>query len=260
MADARLRDTIGLPPRATSDDAARLNHQFVGATALDVLRAVLIDGVAGPAALVSSFGSDSAVLLDLVAGIDPATPVLFLDTGKHFPETLAYRDRLAAQLGLRGLITVTPEAAAIAARDATGLRWSYDPDGCCDLRKVQPLEAALGGFAATITGRKAFQAATRANLPFVEIDGATGRLKVNPLARWTAADIAAHRIARALPPHPLVAAGYPSIGCAPCTSMVQPGEDPRAGRWRGWDKTECGLHGEVTPLPPRPDGSEDPVF
>lgn len=258
MAEARLRDRIALPPRATAQDVIRLNNMFRGGTPHDVLRAVLCDRIAGDIALVSSFGAESAVLLHLVAAIDPATPVFFLDTGKHFAETLAYRDLLEAQLGLTRLITLHPDEAELAARDDKGLRWSYDPDGCCDLRKVRPLERALAGFDATISGRKAFQSATRANLPHFEIDGATSLLKVNPLASWTKADLDAYATQHTLPPHPLVAQGYPSIGCAPCTSKVLPGEDPRAGRWRGWDKTECGLHGEVMPLPTKP--GEEPIF
>ncbi len=260
VAKSRTPDRITLAPRASAHDIIRLNNMLRGAGPDDVLRAVLCDRLVGDVALVSSFGAESAVLLDLVAAIDAATPVLFLDTGKHFPETLAYRDTLAARLGLANLITLTPDAVDLAARDATGLRWSYDPDGCCDLRKVRPLERSLSIYDATISGRKAFQSATRANLPHFELEPGSGRVKVNPLASWTPADLAAHMDARDLPPHPLVATGYPSIGCAPCTSKVQPGEDARSGRWRGWDKTECGLHGEVTPLPAKPDGSEDPIF
>lgn len=260
MADTRLRDRITIPPRASAQDVIRLNNMLRGASPQDVLRAVLVDRLAGDVALVSSFGAESAVLLDLVAAIDPATPVIFLDTGKHFAETLAYRDALAAHLGLTNLVTLTPDADELAARDATGLRWSYDPDGCCELRKVRPLARALAGYDATISGRKAFQSATRANLPHFELDGDTGRIKVNPLASWTKADCDAWFDSRALPRHPLEAQGYPSIGCAPCTSKVLPGEDPRAGRWRGWDKTECGLHDAVSIIPPKSDGSEDPVF
>lgn len=258
LSTPRTPDRLTIPPRATAQDVIRLNNIHRGASAQDVLRAVLCDRMAGEIALVSSFGAESAVLLHLVAQIDAATPVFFLDTGKHFPETLTYRDTLAATLGLTNLITLHPDEAELAARDATGLRWSYDPDGCCDLRKVRPLAAALLPFDATISGRKAFQSATRSNIPFFELDK-DGRIKVNPLAQWTKADLDAYIAAHDLPPHPLVAQGYPSIGCAPCTSKVQPGEDPRAGRWRGWDKTECGLHGETTPLPTG-DGSDDPIF
>jgi phosphoadenosine phosphosulfate reductase len=189
-------------------------------------------------------------------------PVLFLDTDKHFPETLAYRDELVERLGLANLQVLTPDPADLAARDENGLRWSWDPDGCCELRKVKPLAKALARFDASITGRKAFQSNTRAQLPRFEIDNsdAQGRLKVNPLIDWTAQDIDAYFAAHGLPRHPLVAEGYPSIGCSPCTHKVAPGEDPRSGRWAGWDKTECGIHGlggkDEGELPP----GYDPVF
>jgi phosphoadenosine phosphosulfate reductase len=175
------------------------------------------------------------VLLHLAGSIDPAIDVIFVDTGKHFPETLAYRDTLIERIGLTGVRSVTPDAALIAARDDKGLRWSYDPDGCCDIRKVQPLKKALDGVSAWISGRKGFQAATRRALPLFEIED--GRLKVNPLAGWSKADLDTYFRAHDLPRHPLESQGYPSIGCMPCTSPVGVGEDPRAGRWRGWDKT-----------------------
>lgn len=207
----------------------------------DLLTRVLVHGAFGRAAMVSSFGVDSAVLLHLVAGIDADTPVLFVDSGKLFAETLAYRDRLVAALGLRAVHTVGPDAAVLARRDPTGERHRLDPDGCCELRKVQPLEAALAGFDAWITGRRRHQAATRADMPVVERDEA-GRIKLNPLADWSPADVATYRRRHRLPAHPLEARGYMSIGCAPCTSAVAAGEDPRAGRWRHLAKTECGLH------------------
>ncbi len=240
----RAIDRLDTGPRFSENDAIRLNRRFRADDAPDMLRALVEDGSAGRIALVSSFGAESAVLLHLVAQVDPGLPVLFLDTGKHFPETLAYRDALASHLGLTGLRNLTPDAAELAARDESGLRWSYDPDGCCDLRKVRPLARALAGFDATLTGRKAFQSGTRANLPRFEIDvsDAAGRLKINPLIDWDADQIAAYIEEHALPPHPLVAQGFPSIGCSPCTSAVAPGEDPRSGRWKGWDKVECGIH------------------
>jgi len=184
----------------------------------------------------------------VIASVDPTVPVIFLDTGKHFPETLAYRDELARFLGLRDLRIITPDPEVIARKDETGLRWSYDPDGCCEIRKVIPLERALLPFDASITGRKAFQASTRNALPRFELDttDSLGRLKFNPLSTWTKDDIEEYFEKHALPRHPLEAEGYLSIGCAPCTSMVKPGEDPRAGRWRGWDKTECGIHTPIT--------------
>jgi phosphoadenosine phosphosulfate reductase len=245
MADAGLRriDLIDLTPRFTEADAVRLNNLFRGTDTPEMLRTLLGEHMLGDVAVVSSFGAESAALLHLVASVDPATPVLFLDTAKHFPETLAYRDQLAGVLGLSDLRILHPDPETLAKRDATELRWSYDPDGCCEIRKVIPLDKALAGFDASITGRKAFQASTRGNLPRFEID--QGRLKVNPLASWTRADIDAYFRAHDLPRHPLEAQGYPSIGCAPCTSMVKPGEDPRSGRWRGWDKTECGIHSAV---------------
>ncbi len=236
-------DRIDVAPRWTVGDAIRLNNLFRGHSTEELLREVLGNHMLGDAALVSSFGAESAVLLHLVAQADPSVPVLFLDTGKHFPETLAYCDTLVARLGLTNVRTIAPDAETIEKRDATGLRWSYDPDGCCEIRKVVPLEKALAGFDASITGRKAFQASTRNALPRFELDG--DRLKFNPLADWTKADIDAYFAAHDLPRHPLEAQGYLSIGCAPCTSIVKPGEDPRAGRWRGWEKTECGIHTAV---------------
>ena len=254
MADlARRIDRIDTAPRFTAADVARLNARFEGVDTETMLRTVIEEKLLGELAVVSSFGTESAVLLDLVARVDPALPVLFLETGKMFAETLAYRDTLIARLGLTGVRNITPDPAVIAARDSTGLRWNYDPDGCCEIRKVLPLAAAMRGFDASITGRKAFQASTRSAIPRFELDG--DRIKFNPLATWTKADLDAWFAARDLPHHPLEAQGYMSIGCAPCTTVVKPGEDPRAGRWRGWDKVECGIHGEPLIRP-----GEEPVF
>ena len=240
----RAVDRIDTGPRFREADAVRLNRLFHGNDTQEMLSSVLGSGMAGDVAVVSSFGAESAVLLHLVAQIDPAIPVLFLETGKHFPATLAYRDQLIARLGLTSVRNLVPDPADLAAKDENGLRWSYDPDGCCEIRKVKPLARALAGFDSTITGRKAFQSSTRAHLPRFEIDtsDAQGRLKINPLIDWSADDITAYVALHDLPPHPLVAEGYPSIGCSPCTSKVAAGEDARAGRWRGWDKTECGIH------------------
>ena len=243
MSEMRAIDRLDTRPRFTDQDAIRLNRMFRGSETEDWLRAVLEGSLAGDVAMVSSFGAESAALLHLVSRIDPSVPVLFLDTGKHFPETLAYRDELAERFGLN-LVNLYPDLEELQARDETGLRWSYDPDGCCDLRKVRPLERALARYDASFTGRKAFQSATRANLPRFEIDtsDAQGRLKINPLIDWDADRIAAYFEEHDLPRHPLVARGFPSIGCAPCTHKVAPGEDPRSGRWKGWDKVECGIH------------------
>ncbi len=246
--DFRLRDRIDTGPRFAATNAQRLNDRFRDATTQEMLAAVLRERLLGDVAAVSSFGAESAVLLHLIATIDPSVPVLFLETGKHFPETLAYRDLLVDRLGLRDFRNLTPDPERLAARDGTGLRWSYDPDGCCDLRKVEPLARALTGFDASFTGRKAFQSATRTALPRFELDTSdvAGRLKVNPLITWGPAEIDAYFAQHDLPRHPLVEQGFPSIGCQPCTNRVKPGEDPRSGRWAGWEKVECGIH---TPLP-----------
>ena len=244
MNELRKIDRLDASPRFTEHDATRLNRMFRGASTQEMLESVIRDDLVGEIAIVSSFGAESAVLLHLVAQVDPDIPVLFLDTGKHFAETLEYRDLVAEKIGLTNLQILTPDPADLAAKDETGLRWSYDPDGCCEIRKVKPLAKALDRFDASFTGRKAFQSSTRANLPRFEIDNsdAQGRLKINPLIDWSAEDITAYFNEHDLPAHPLVAKGFPSIGCEPCTHKVAPGEDPRSGRWKGWDKTECGIH------------------
>ncbi|MEM9196687.1 MAG: phosphoadenylyl-sulfate reductase [Pseudomonadota bacterium] len=201
------------------------------------------DIFAGRLAMVSSFGAESAALLHMVAEIDRDMPVLFLETGMLFSATLDYQRDLAARLGLRDVRMIRPHDASLQAEDARGTLHSTDPDACCSLRKTRPLHTALSPFSAWITGRKRYQAASRASLPVFEADEA-GRLKVNPLAGWDAAQIRSYMQAHDLPLHPLVAENYPSIGCAPCTTRVAPGEDVRAGRWRGQAKTECGIHFE----------------
>jgi phosphoadenosine phosphosulfate reductase len=251
----RSIDKIDTGPRYSATDAVRLNNMFRGRDTAEMLTALFADDMLGDVAIVSSFGAESAVLLHLIGSIQPDVPVLFLETGKHFPETLAYRDLLVERIGLTNLQNIRPDPALLRQKDENDLRWSYDPDGCCDIRKVLPLKAALAGFDAQFSGRKAFQADTRANLPRFEVED--GRLKVNPLIDWDKARIEAYIVQHDLPAHPLVAAGYPSIGCAPCTSMVQPGEDPRSGRWKGWDKVECGIH---TPISGDDDGANDPIF
>jgi phosphoadenosine phosphosulfate reductase len=251
---ARKLDLLDVRPAFTQADVDALNRRFDGVATLPMLRALFADGILGETAVVSSFGTESAVLLDLVARVAPETPVIFVDTLKMFPETEAYRIDLLRRLGLRNGRVVTPDAAAIEARDANGLRWSYDPDGCCEIRKVEPMARAKQGLDSWISGRKAFQSQTRRNLPRFELED--GRLKVNPLGDWVKADLEAYFTERDLPRHPLEAEGYLSIGCMPCTSKVQAGEDPRAGRWRGWDKVECGIH--VTPL--TGPSENDPIF
>jgi phosphoadenosine phosphosulfate reductase len=215
---------------------------------LALLRALLKFGpLAGRTALVSSFGAESVVLLDMVASVDPATPVIFLDTGKLFTETQAYREQITVLLGLRDVRAMRPRAEALARRDPRGDLWRADADFCCHMRKTESLEDALAGFDAWITGRKRFQAGLRAHLSTLEPEWSSGRIKLNPLAPWSAEDVERYRLLRNLPKHPLVDRGYPSIGCIPCTRAVRPGEAPRAGRWWGLDKTECGIHQQSHP-------------
>jgi phosphoadenosine phosphosulfate reductase len=191
-------------------------------------------------ALVSSFGADAAILLHMIAGICPDLPILFINTGKLFGETLSYRDRLIKHLGLTGLRTIGPNAQAQAKSDPEGDLWLKSPDQCCAFRKVQPLAEALAPYDAWINGRKRFQSLTRSSLE--PIEQADGKTKYNPLVHWSPADISAYFALHDLEPHPLVADGYPSIGCMPCSDRVSEGEDSRAGRWRGQDKVECGIH------------------
>lgn len=194
----------------------------------------------GRIAVVSSFGTESAVLLALVADRDRTTPVLFIETGKHFPETLAYRQQLVALLGLQDLRDISASPASLAARDPQGQLHGFDADACCSLRKVEPLEQALLPFSAWVTGRKRSQSATRAAMPVRE--EVEGRTKINPLSDWTAQHVEAEMVRRKLPRHPLAAHGFQSIGCAPCTRQTLPGADPRSGRWAAIGKTECGIH------------------
>jgi phosphoadenosine phosphosulfate reductase len=191
-------------------------------------------------ALVSSFGTESAALLKVMADVDPAIPVVFLDTGWLFEETLAYRDTLIAALGLRDVRSIKPLEAALSSQDPDRELWFSDPDACCRIRKVEPLARALKPFAAWINGRKRFQGGARAEIPVVEDDGT--KLKFNPFANVSREEIEAIYKMAKLPPHPLVASGYLSVGCMPCSSRTAPGEDARAGRWRGQAKRECGIH------------------
>ncbi|MFQ5534214.1 MAG: phosphoadenylyl-sulfate reductase [Sphingomonadales bacterium] len=218
------------------DLAARYGHL----DAADLLRVMITDIFPGKIALVSSFGAESSVLLHLTAAVDPAIPVIFLDTRKLFGETLRYRDALIGELNLSGVRSVLPDTEEVERDDHSGLLWTRDIDACCALRKVRPLDRALEGFDAWITGRKRFQSEERAGLETIEITD--GRVKINPVANWNADDIEAYMVRHDLPRHPLVADGYLSIGCMPCTRRIRAGESYRDGRWAGLDKTECGIH------------------
>ena len=218
-----------------------LNRSMRHHSATDVLHAA-VENVPD-LALVSSFGAESVALLHLASMVQRDLPVLFIDTEMLFAETLVYQQELSERLGLRNVSII--RASDPARTDPDGTLHQRNPDACCALRKTVPLQQALTGFDGWITGRKRFQSGTRAHLPFFEIEtapDAPARIKVNPLAHWQASDVADYIDENRLPRHPMVAKGYPSIGCAPCTSPVKPGEDPRAGRWRDIEKDECGIH------------------
>jgi len=220
--------------------AAQLDARYGQLPAADMLRAVIEREFVGEVAVVSSFGAEAAVILSLVAEVDRATPVIFLETGKHFPETLAYRDELASRLGLTNVLSIEPSSVDVAAQDPDRQLWQRNGDLCCRLRKVVPLDGALSGYAAWITGRKRFHGGERWELPHFE--ASAGRIKINPLATWTPAQLGEAFRERRLPVHPLVARGFRSIGCAPCTRPVADGDTVRSGRWAGTEKTECGIH------------------
>jgi phosphoadenosine phosphosulfate reductase len=218
---------------------ARLNAELRDAEPQAILRAA-IEHFGDKVALVSSFGSESAVLLHMAAQIKPDIAVLFLDTGMLFGQTLDYRKQLVARLGLTDVRDLRPQFQDLAIHDPGGDLWKTNTDACCNIRKVLPLDRALDGFDGWITGRKRFQGGDRLRLQVVE-QGET-QIKFNPLANWTKEQLDAYAVDHDLPPHPLVAFGYPSIGCWPCTAPVEEGGDTRAGRWAGSDKTECGIH------------------
>ena len=228
--------------RTEPDALEWAKRAWSGLEGLALLREALTGPLAGRIAMVSSFGAESAVLLDMVASIDRRIPVVFLETGKLFAETLAFKDELVAWLRLEDVRSIRPAPADLAQSDPDGTLWRSEPDLCCHIRKTEPLDGALAGFAGWITGRKRFQGGMRTALPAIESDPVTGQIKLNPLAGWTPEDIRHYRRLRQLPLHPLVAQGYPSIGCQPCTRAVKDGEEARAGRWWQLDKTECGIH------------------
>ncbi|MAM57854.1 MAG: phosphoadenylyl-sulfate reductase [Salinicola sp.] len=228
------------PPGAHDPELANLQETYLPRKDAYDISGLLRDRRLGNMALVSSFGAESIVLLHYVSRILPEVTVLFLDTGKHFPETLSYRDQVVKDLGLN-LRVLEPEALSLHAEDPDGQLHSREPNTCCRLRKVFPLQDALEGFDSWISGRKRYQADSRSHIGVIERDGE--RLKVNPMAFWTREDIEAYFAFHRLPRHPLEAQNYLSIGCAPCTRPVAEGEDARAGRWaESPEKVECGIH------------------
>jgi phosphoadenosine phosphosulfate reductase len=233
--DLRPREHV-----AAKAGLAALQEKAAGRDALGILELALTGELQGRTAVVSSFGAESAVLLHMVATIDPATPILFLNTGKLFGETLRYRDRLQDVLGLGDVRSLSPSLKARHGLDPDGSLWTRQTEACCDFRKVVPLASALKPFAAQITGRKRFQTRERGLMQPVE--WFDGRFRFNPLWQWMHDELQAYAAAHKLPAHPLVEDGYPSIGCMPCTRRVAAGEGYRAGRWAGLDKDECGIH------------------
>ncbi len=232
-----------------------LNGMFDEMDGVAVLRQA-VEILAGDLAIVSSFGADSAVLLHMVAQVDPGLPVYFLETGKHFQETLDYVETLKAQLGLTNLRVLHPDAKDLLRFDPNGDLWETDPDSCCHIRKTEPLDGAMEGFGGWVTGRKRYQTRERGVLPHFELTS-DDRIKVNPLAYFSDVEVTDYKQKHGLPEHPLFAKGYKSIGCAPCTTIVAEGEDPRAGRWRGLNKKECGIHFDFNGAIAKPMAAQD---
>lgn len=218
----------------------KLNEAYGTLPSLELLDTMINTVFKGKVALVSSFGTEAALLLSLVAEVNRHTPVIFLDTLKHFPETLEYRDTLIKALNLTDVRSIQPEPSAIKAADLDGNLWKRNPNACCYLRKVLPLEEALSGFSAWINGRKRIHGGERSDLETLEYDGR--RIKINAIADWTQDMIDTAWKKKGLPEHPMVPFGYTSVGCEPCTALPKPGENKRSGRWAEFDKQECGIH------------------
>jgi phosphoadenosine phosphosulfate reductase len=217
-----------------------LNRRYGQTRTIDLMERCIGELFGGRIACVSSFSGQSVVLLHMVARIDPSTKVVFLDTDKHFGETLTFRDRVVDRLGLTNVHSIAPDQAGVTLRDPDGMLFADDPDSCCNLRKVEPLARALAGTEAWISGRKRFQGGQHANIKIFESEGL--RIKINPLAHWSVSDLSFYRSAHELPVHPLVAQGFLSIGCMPCTERAVSHRHQRSGRWRSSQKTECGIH------------------
>ncbi len=225
-------------------EVLELALRYRGLRGEELLRPLIKDVFPGKIAIVSSFGSESAVLLHMAAAVDPAIAVLFINTGKLFPETLRYSERLAKRLGLTNVHMLRPREDRLHARDPQSSLWRTDHRACCRLRKVDPLQDALAAYDAWVTGRKRYQGGLRGNLPAIE--ESDGRIKVNPLAEMTPADIEAYFEKHRLPQHPLRADGYESVGCYTCSARIGPdAPHRRAGRKELNDDRECGIH-----LPP----------
>lgn len=237
-----MADTLKSEYRLALEESARaLSAALEGMDAIGAVRSCLVDFFQGEACVVSSFGAESAVILHMVAMTAPDSPVFFIDTGKLFEETIAYRDFLVESLGLTNIQTLGPSIHDLKADDPDGTLNERHTDLCCHIRKTLPLVRALRPYKAWISGRKRHHGGSRAALPRVEIQD--GKLKLNPLYDWDASHLREYMQSHQLTYHPLVEQGYPSIGCIPCTARVtEPNADPRSGRWAGTDKSECGIH------------------
>jgi len=235
-----LQKDMPTPEQRLAGRLADLRERYKDATAQEMLEGFIRREYPGEIAVVSSFGSEAVVLLHMLSEIDPGTPVIFLNTGKLFGETLRYRDRLQEVLGLTDVRSIHPHPDDEKTLDPNGNLWRLNHDACCHFRKVLPLRRALEGFKAEVSGRKRFQTKSRAAMARIEVN--EGRIKINPLADWSLDQLNAYMDQHDLPRHPLVKDGYLSIGCFPCTERVASAADYRAGRWAGTDKDECGIH------------------
>ena len=261
-AEAQLIDPRAAAMDSTTTSSAELvmlQNKYGDLSGSELLEKMIRYEFPGEVAVVSSFGAESAVLLHMVSEIDPTTPVIFLNTGKLFGETMRYRDRLQDKFGLTDLRSIAPHPDDLTLRDPNGVLWNDDEDACCFVRKVVPLERALKHFRASITGRKRFQTSARSDMNAIEeeivkgtsLDGAKvdlgTRFKINPLLNMDLDNLKSYLKDHKLPVHPLVKDGYPSIGCMPCTSRVAEGGSYRDGRWASSGKDECGIHMSSTP-------------
>lgn len=246
-----IRTPSGLEPPnpGQSSDYGSVVEWLSGLDGTDLLAPLIVQDFRRRIAVVSSFGAESVVLLHMVARIDRSVPVISLDTEKLFGETIAYRAQLIERLGFTDVRIIKPDAGSVELLDPEESLHRRSPDLCCRIRKIEPLQRALAGFSAWISGRKRFHGGSRVDIPTLEV--LDGRLKIEPLARFSARDIEAYLVQYDLPRHPLVAQGYRSIGCAPCTIRGGTTDNPRAGRWAGLAKTECGIHWSLNGNPIR---------
>lgn len=233
--------TLSLKHNATDGELKAISDEFEAAPPEAVLR--WASKVFGPdVALATGFGAEGCALIDMLARINPNTRIFYLDTDLLFPETYALAERFEARYGIR-LERRATQLSLNAQAETFGERlWERRPSECCRLRKVDPLKEMLAGLGAWITAIRRDQSSARAGIGIVERDRKFGLIKINPLARWSSREVWDYIVKYDVPYNPLHDHGYPSIGCAPCTTPVQIGEDQRSGRWRGTEKTECGLH------------------